>query len=236
MRVTGCVLSPFEVLVNWNIRLALTHPSSHSCVCFFVRVCVYVCIVMQLWSISVLNGSSRHPVSRLSPNLRGRALLWNLEDSRHSKLFTYTHTHPCARTYNARNSASIFEWVQSESMSNQCPSVSMLTGLWKTQHIAGWMDKPLHRERNQFLLHSLSSISSIYEDVLWICHKINQTIIRCDNKKLLLEVGRTIVRVLTFQIILFSFHNQPNTQPILKTNVSVILPPEPFQNSLNFHL
>ena len=64
--------------------------------------------------------------------------------------YSPTHTYPCAcaHTRDAGNSCSIFEWVQSESMSNQCPSFPLSTAGWKTQHMAGWMDISLHRQRN----------------------------------------------------------------------------------------
>lgn len=73
-----------------------------------------------------------------------------------------------------------------------------------------FIDNTLHREtRNQFLSHAFL-VYLQFMDLLWLCPRINQSIIRCDNKKCLLEVERT-KEIYPFRQNKWHSINQPST-------------------------
>lgn len=121
---------------------------------FFPHVCGYRCAAVA--AVTMFKNNSKKKTLQtcclLPVFLRGRALLKSVKIHVNGSSYRNTHpwasvpahtrTHTCthACTHNARNSCSIFEWVQSESMSNQCRSFSLSTAVWKTEHMLWWID------------------------------------------------------------------------------------------------
>ena len=115
------------------------HPSPYSCVLCIIQcwsISIFLCQINMLSTVSMSVGACDFQICKIHV----------------SGSYSPTHMYPCAyahtRTRVARNSCSIFEWLQSQSMSNQCPSFSLPTAVWKTEHtVAGWKSKS-HWQRN----------------------------------------------------------------------------------------